>query len=49
MKGFGANSFKGGETRSFTAKEQTRGVLQQISEGTQWVKGESDAKGFDGE
>ncbi len=45
-----------GNARSFTANKQTQGVLQQIqgvlgqtSEGTPWVKGESDVKGFDGE
>ncbi len=38
-----------GNARSFTANKQMRGVLGQTSEGTQWVLGESDVKGFDGE
>ncbi len=38
-----------GNARSFTANKQMRGVLGQTSEGTQWVLGESDAKGFDDE
>ncbi len=29
--------------------QQIQGVLGQTSEGTQWVKGESDVKGFDDE
>ncbi len=38
-----------GNARSFTANKQTRGVLGEMSEGTQWIWGESNAKAFDGE
>ncbi len=40
---------KKANARIFTANKQTQGVLGQTSEGTQWVKGESDVKGFDDE
>ncbi len=40
---------KKANARIFTANKQTRGVLGQTSEGTQWVLGESDVKGFDDE
>ncbi len=59
MKGFGTIFLKEekckkfyskkANARRFTANKQTRGVLGQTSEGTQWVLGESDTKGFDGE
>ncbi len=38
---------KNGKRKEFTANKQTRGF--RASEGTQWVLGESDAKGFDDE
>ncbi len=37
-----------GNARSFTANKQMQGVLEQTSEGTQWVWGESNAKGYGG-
>ncbi len=40
---------KKANARRFTANKQTQGDLGQTSEGTQWVLGESDAKGFDDE
>jgi len=40
-------NIEGGETQGVS--QQIQGVLGQTSEGTQWVLGESDAKGFDGE
>jgi len=40
---------KKANARRFTANKQMQGVLGQTSEGTQWVLGESDVKGFDDE
>ncbi len=40
---------KKANARRFTTNKQTQGVLGQTSEGTQWVLGESDVKGFDDE
>ncbi len=38
-----------GNARSFTANKQMRGGFRATSEGMQWVLGEAEAKGFDGE